>query len=70
LLTGTNQVVEEVKLGQPPALTNQIAWGKVSLKSLEITSDNQAVSHQLLAFNEKKPYSADSWSLTATKVGY
>jgi len=61
LLTGTNQVVEEVKLGQPPALTNQIAWGKVSLKSLEIslksleiTSDNQAVSHQLLAFNEKK----------------
>jgi len=41
-------------LGQPPALTNQIAWGKVSLKSLEITSDNQAVSHQLLAFNEQK----------------
>lgn len=54
LLTGTNQVEEEVKLGQAPALTNQIAWGKVSLKSLEITSDNQAVSHQLLAFNEKK----------------
>jgi hypothetical protein len=51
---GTNQVVEEVKLGQPPALTNQIAWGKVSLKSLEITSDNQAVSHQLAAFNENK----------------
>lgn len=50
LLTGTNQVVEEVKLGQAPALTNQIAWGKVSLKSLEITSDNQAVSHQLSAF--------------------
>ena len=54
LLMGTNQVVEEVKLGQPPALTNQIAWGKVSLKSLEITSDNQAVSHQLAAFNENK----------------
>ncbi|GAG32967.1 unnamed protein product [marine sediment metagenome] len=41
-------------MGQPPALTNQIAWGKVSLKSLEITSDNQAVSHQLAAFNENK----------------
>jgi len=54
LLTGTNRVVEEVKLGQAPALTNQIAWGKVSLKSLEITSDNQAVSHQLAAFNENK----------------
>ena len=54
LLTGTNQVEEEVKLGQAPALTNQIAWGKVSLKSLEITSDNQAVSHQLSAFNENK----------------
>jgi hypothetical protein len=54
LLTGTNQVVEEVKLGQPPALTNQIAWGKVLLKSLEITSDNQVVSHQLAAFNENK----------------
>jgi len=51
---GTNQVVEEVKLGQAPALTNRIAWGKVSLKSLEITSDNQAVSHQLAAFNENK----------------
>jgi hypothetical protein len=36
------------------ALTNQIAWGKVSLKSLEITSDNQAVSHRLSAFNENK----------------
>ena len=54
LLTGTNRVVEEVKLGQAVALTNQIAWGKVSLKSLEITSDNQAVSHQLAAFNENK----------------
>jgi hypothetical protein len=54
LLTGTNRVVEEVKLGQAPALTNQIAWGKVSLKSLEITSDNQVVSHQLAAFNENK----------------
>jgi len=54
LLTGTNQVVEEVKLGQPPALTNQIAWGKVLIKSLEITSDNQAVSHQLAAFKENK----------------
>lgn len=51
---GTHQVVEDVKLGQPPALTNQIAWGKVSLKSIEITSDNQAVSHQPLAFNENK----------------
>jgi hypothetical protein len=40
LLTDINKVVEKVKLGQPPALTNQIAWGKVSLKSLEITSDN------------------------------
>ena len=54
LLTVTNQMVEEVKLGQAPALTNQMAWGKVSLKSLEITSDNQAVSHQLAAFNENK----------------
>jgi hypothetical protein len=54
LLTGTNQVVVEVKLGQAPALTNQIAWGKVLLKSLEITSDNQDVSHQLLACNENK----------------
>jgi len=54
LLTGTNQVVVEVKLGQPPALTNQIAWGKVLLKSLEITSDNQAVSHQPLGLNENK----------------
>jgi hypothetical protein len=54
LSTGTNEVVEEVKLGQAPALTNQIAWGKVSLKSLEITSDNQAVSHQPFAFNENK----------------
>ena len=42
------------EVGQAPALTNQIAWGKVSLKSLEITSDNQAVSHQLAAFNENK----------------
>jgi hypothetical protein len=49
LLTGTNEVVEKVKLGQPPALTNQIAWGNVSLKSLEITSDNRAVSYQLSA---------------------
>jgi hypothetical protein len=54
MLTGTYKVVEEVKLGQAPALTNQIAWGKVSLKSLEITSDNQAVRHRLSAFNEKK----------------
>jgi hypothetical protein len=46
--------MEGVKLGQQPALTNQIAWGKVSLKSLEITSDNQAVSHQPFAFNENK----------------
>ena len=42
-----------MKLGQAPALTNQIAWGKVSLKSLEITSDNQAVRHRLSAFNVK-----------------
>jgi hypothetical protein len=49
LLTGTNKVVEKVKLHQPPALTNQIAWGNVSLKSLEITSDNRAVSYQLSA---------------------
>lgn len=31
------------------SLTNQIAWGKVSLKSLEITSDNRAASYQLSA---------------------
>jgi hypothetical protein len=37
---GTNQVMQVMNLGQSPALTNQIAWGKVSLKSLEITSDN------------------------------
>jgi hypothetical protein len=54
LLTGTNQEVEEVKLGQAPALTNQIAWGKVSLKSLEITSDNQAISHQFSAIRYNK----------------
>jgi hypothetical protein len=42
-------MVEEVKLRQAPALTNQIAWGKVSLKCLEITSDNQVVSHRLSA---------------------
>jgi hypothetical protein len=45
-LTGTKKVVQEVKLGQAPALTNQIAWGKVSLKSLEITNDNRAFSCQ------------------------
>ena len=33
------------------ALTNRNAWGKVSLKSLEITSDNRAVSHRLSAFS-------------------
>lgn len=54
LLTGTSKVMEMVNLGKSPALTNQIAWGKVSLKSLEITSDNQAVSHRLSAFNEHK----------------
>jgi hypothetical protein len=54
LLTGINKVVVAVKLGQAPALTNRIAWGKVSLKSLEITSDNQAVRHRLSAFNENK----------------
>ncbi len=32
-----------------PPLTNQTAWGKVSLKSLEITNDSRAVSYQLLA---------------------
>ena len=37
---GVNQVMEMMILGKSPALTNQIAWGKVSLKSLEITSDN------------------------------
>jgi hypothetical protein len=40
--------MEMVNLGKSPALTNQIAWGNVSLKSLEITSDNRAVSHQAL----------------------
>jgi len=29
-------------------LTNRTAWGKVSLKSLEITNDNRAVSSQLI----------------------
>ena len=42
--TATNQVMEMGNEGSSPALTNQIAWGKVSLKSLEITSDNRAVS--------------------------
>jgi hypothetical protein len=69
LLAGTNKVMEMVNLGKSPALTNQIAWGKVSLKSLEITSDNQDVSHRLSAFNEKKSYCVDSSALTATKVG-
>jgi hypothetical protein len=61
-------MVEEVKLGQAPALTNQMAWGKVSLKSLEITSDNQAVSHQLSAFSWKKILFCRQ--LTVIKVGY
>jgi len=37
------------KLLYLPPLTNQTAWGKVSLKSLEITNDNRAVSYQLSA---------------------
>jgi hypothetical protein len=44
-------LMKVVNLGKAPALTNQISWGKVSLKSLEITSDNSfqlsAVSGQL-----------------------
>ena len=34
------------KLLYLPPLTNQIAWGKVSLKSLEITNDNRDISFQ------------------------
>jgi len=49
LFTGTNQGVEEVQLGQAVPLTNQSAWGKVSLKSLEITNDSRVVSYQLSA---------------------
>jgi len=36
--TDSDAVEPVVKLRQPLALTNQIAWGKVSLKSLEITA--------------------------------
>jgi hypothetical protein len=35
------------KLLYLPPLTNQYAWGKVSLKSLEITNDSRAFSYQL-----------------------
>ncbi len=41
-------------------LTNRIAWGKVSFKSIEITSDNRAFSHQLSAFSKDKSHFADS----------
>jgi len=36
--TGSNPVEPVVNLRQSPALTNQMAWGKVSFKSLEITA--------------------------------
>jgi len=42
------------EVGATACIDKPDCMGKVSLKSLEITSDNQAVSHQLLAFNEQK----------------